>query len=75
MPYIAFIIQLINKYFRLCGFSSCNVITKEVVTLLVENVTFPVENVTLPVVRRPKGAYKYLLITLILFVYVLVLCI
>ena len=57
MPYIAFLRPLINKYFRLCGFSSCNVITKEVVTLPVENVTFPVENVAFPVVRRPKCAY------------------
>ena len=44
-------------------------------TLPVENVTFPVKNVTFPVVRRPKRAYEYLLINLILFVCVLVLCI
>ena len=54
---------------------SVNVITKEVVALPVENVTIPVENVTFPVVRRPKRAYKYLLMNLILFVCVLVLCI
>ena len=42
-------------------------------TLPVENVTFPVENVAFPVVRRPKRAYQYLFITLILFVCVLVL--
>ena len=59
----------------LCGVSSCNVITKEVLTLPVENVTFPVENVTFSVVQRPKRAYKYLLITLIVLVCVLVLCI
>ena len=44
-------------------------------TLPVENVTFPVKNVTFPVVQRPKRAYEYLLIYLILFVCVLVLCI
>ena len=50
------------------------VITKEVVTLPVENVTFPIKNVTFPVVQRQKRAYEYLLINLI-FVCVLVLCI
>ena len=44
-------------------------------TLPLENATFPVENVTFPVVRRPKRAYEYLLINVILFVCVLVLCI